>query len=85
MSTNAKSPMPPSPQDRRGWMRLIAWSSVVWIAGCTLRPARVVVIPSDRQIQFLPANQPLDRHPDLYLVPPARMQEILQALNPPPP
>lgn len=52
------------------------------LVGCQTAP-KVVVIPADREIRFLPSGQPLTNHSDLYLVPPARMQEILRALAQP--
>jgi hypothetical protein len=53
------------------------------MSGCALFTRKVVVIPADKQILFLapgqlyqaPSNSPM------YLVPPARMQEILRVLN----
>jgi len=43
----------------------------------------VVVIPADREIRFLRMGQVLTNQSDVYLVPPARMQEILRALAQP--
>jgi hypothetical protein len=51
-------------------------------AGCRTAP-KVVVIPADREVRFLPAGQVLTNQSDVYLVPPARMQEILRALAQP--
>lgn len=65
---------------RRVWIPLISWWTVAWLSGCARGRPAVLVIPADREIQFLPANQCLTNHPNLYLVPPARMQEILRAL-----
>jgi hypothetical protein len=43
----------------------------------------VVVIPADREIRFLPAGAAWTNQTAVYLVPPARMQEILRALGEP--
>jgi hypothetical protein len=42
----------------------------------------VVVIPADREITFLRAGSTFTSSNDFYLVPPARMLEILRALDP---
>lgn len=44
---------------------------------------RVVVIPADREIRFAAAGSVVTNAVDTYLVPPARMQEILRALGAP--
>ena len=71
-------PLPPARPARKP---STAWWSVALLCGCTAHPPSVLVIPADREIQFLPSDQPLTHHPNLYLVPPARMQEILRALS----
>ncbi len=62
------------------WIPLIGWWTVALLCGCAREHPAVLVIPADREIQYLPANQWLTNHPSLYLVPPARMQELLRAL-----
>ena len=64
----------------RVWIPLLSWWTVALLFGCARRHPAVLVIPADREIQYLPANRWLTNHPNLYLVPPARMQEILRAL-----
>lgn len=64
-------------------VRLVSWMSIASLLICStgcLHP-RVVVIPADREVRFLKAGQSLVAPTDLYLVPPARMQEILRALG----
>jgi hypothetical protein len=70
---------------RKAWIQSIVWWNAAWLCGCVHPSPQVLVIPSDRAIRFLPADNPLTNHPDLYLVPPARMQEILRALSTPGP
>lgn len=63
--------------------RTASWMStaslLICLTGC-LHP-RVVVIPADKEVRFLRQGQTLTAPTDLYLVPPARMQEILRALG----
>jgi hypothetical protein len=51
------------------------------LSGCA---TRLVVIPSDKEVKFLPAGRSYTS-PDggMWLVPPARMQDILRKLNRP--
>ena len=55
---------------------------MAFLTGCQTAP-KVVVIPADREIRFLRTGQVLTNQSDVYLVPPARMQEILRALAQP--
>jgi hypothetical protein len=72
----------------RVWMRLIGWWQPGWLvpsllacllAGCLSDKPKVVVIPADRLITWAPKGS--TNSIDGYLVPPARMQEILHALE----
>ena len=42
---------------------------------------RVVVIPGDKMVGYLPAGRTITATNDLYLVPPARMQLFLEQLS----
>lgn len=71
-------PTAPSPRARVACWTLITCSTMACVAGCR---SRLNVIPADRIVTFLPAGQTYTATQDTYLVPPARMQEILRALN----
>lgn len=49
------------------------------VSGCQGRKI-LVVIPSDKEISLLRAGQTLTASNDVWLVPPARMQEIMHRL-----
>jgi len=53
----------------------------LFVCGCA---TRVVVIPADKEVHFLPAGQSYTAPVGgIWLMPPARMQEILRKLNTP--
>jgi hypothetical protein len=81
MNNSGKPLIKPSRPVRRARKQLTAWWSAALLCGCAGHPPSVLVIPADREIQYLPADRPLTSHPNLYLIPPARMQEILRALS----
>lgn len=85
MTTPPRSAAPRRTKTRRPWpVAPLAWAILIgWLlillTGC--RP-RLVVIPSDREIKFLSRGQTITAtNSDLYLVPPARMKEILDRLS----
>lgn len=75
------APMPRWRVARTAWMMSIACWSLVCATGCGLLSRKVVVIPADKQVRYLKAGQTYTATNDTYLVPPARMQEILRALG----
>jgi len=56
---------------------IVSW--MIFSAGC--QGPRVVVIPADKEVTFLKAGQTYVAQTDVYIIPPARMQEILHALS----
>lgn len=56
-------------------LSMCSW--MIFCAGC--RP-RLVVIPADKAVTLLRKGATYTAPNDVYLVPPARMQEILHAL-----
>ena len=79
-----------SPRDLRVWTKLIGWWLVMCpllmalgfsavLSGCQADKPKVLVIPADRLIRWASAGS--TNSIDGYLVPPARMQEILHALE----
>lgn len=62
---------------RAAWIAS-TFSLMICCAGCV---TRVVVIPSDKAVTLLPKGASYTATNDVYLVPPARMQEILHALS----
>lgn len=77
MSNERKPPTLRSLAARLAWMTSIA--SLSLSCGCAHSP--ILVIPADREVRLLPAGQSYTAIHDVYLVPPARMQEILHALS----
>lgn len=77
MWNERKPPMPRSLAGRVAWMTSIA--SLSLCCGCAHSP--ILVIPADREVRLLPAGRSYTATHDVYLVPPARMQEILHALS----
>lgn len=63
-----------------GILLILILPAFLLTTGCA---PRILVIPSDRQIGFLPSGGSITATNDLYLVPPARMKEILDALRSP--
>jgi hypothetical protein len=64
------------------WLAVILWLSIassttIW-SGCKTQP---LVLPADKVVTLLRAGQTLKATNDVYLVPPARMQEILHQLS----
>lgn len=51
---------------------------VLTATGCR---TRLVVLPSDRTIQFLPKGETFTATNDTYLVPPALMRDLVRTLN----
>jgi hypothetical protein len=68
-------------EGRLVWATLIAFLMTVCVTSCALLQRKIVVIPEDKLVRFLPAGTLFKATNDVYLVPPARMQEILRALN----
>lgn len=57
----------------------IALCAMVWsVTGCR---TRLVVLPADRTISFLPKGEIYRATNDTYLVPPALMRDITRLLN----
>jgi hypothetical protein len=85
LPSNSKSATKPS--SRRwapahpGWTISIAFLTLACATSCALFKPRIVVIPEDRLIRFAPRGSTITLTNDTYLVPPARMLEILRALN----
>lgn len=68
---------PPWP---RATLSLLTASLLIHCAGCR---SATVIIPADREVKFLRAGQTFTATNDVWLVPPARMQEILDRLSTP--
>jgi hypothetical protein len=62
-------------------MSLIALSTGLSLSGCRSTPT--LVLSGDRLITWAPQGATVTNQPGAYLVPPARMQEILRALAQP--
>lgn len=61
-------------------------STICLIATCSLFAGcatRVVVVPADKQVRWLKPGDTVTTENGVWLVPDARMQEILRALNQP--
>lgn len=59
-----------------------AMSTALLMTACATGCApRVIVIPADRQVMYLKPGDTYTATNGAYIVPPARMQEILRALN----
>jgi hypothetical protein len=65
------------PSDGETWTLSIA-SLMLILSGCQTPP---LVIPADKVVTLLKAGQSFRATNDVYLVPPARMQEILHQLS----
>jgi hypothetical protein len=59
------------------WMMLTAWCTT----GCGLLKRKVVVIPADRQINYLAPGDSYRATNAVYLVPPALLQDMLRVFN----
>jgi hypothetical protein len=63
---------------------MMSIGSLMMLCDCALLKRKVVVIPADKEVKYLAPGQSYQAptNSGMYLVPPARMQEILRALAP---
>ena len=60
---------------RRSLLGIFCLSTLCWTSGCV----RLIVLPADKEVVYLKLNQPSPK--EGYLVPKARMLEILDGLG----
>ena len=85
MTTPPRSAAPLKTSTLAPWLPVLpAWLTLIALCltpSTACRP-RLVVIPAVREIKFLSRGQTITAtNSDLYLVPPARMKEILDRLS----
>lgn len=73
-------PIAPSPRGPMAWLTSIALCATAW-SGTACARTRLVVLPPDRAIQFLPKGASYQADQDIYLVPPATLHDLIRALN----
>lgn len=60
-------------------LTVLLMSIVCWMTSCARTRTQLLVLPADRTILFLHKGETFVASNDVYLVPPARMQDIYRA------